>query len=139
MKIGELAKQSGLAPSRIRFYEASGLIVKVQRQANGYREYPAQTVQILQIIACAQQAGFTLEEIHSLVPPDLQGWRYDELIVSLEKKIREIDALQQRLSQNKAQLQAIIEHIQTKPESLSCSAQNERVLSQLWEQHPEDA
>ena len=26
MKIGELARRTGLAPSRIRFYEASGLI-----------------------------------------------------------------------------------------------------------------
>ena len=34
MKIGELAKISGLATSRIRFYEEAGLLV-VQRQANG--------------------------------------------------------------------------------------------------------
>jgi DNA-binding transcriptional MerR regulator len=33
MRIGELAKISGLAPSRIRFYEASGLIRSVARKA----------------------------------------------------------------------------------------------------------
>ncbi|EIY2514690.1 TPA: MerR family DNA-binding transcriptional regulator, partial [Pseudomonas aeruginosa] len=43
MKIGELAKLTGLATSRIRFYEASGLI-RSQRKANGYRDYAADTV-----------------------------------------------------------------------------------------------
>jgi hypothetical protein len=37
MKIGELAERTGLAPSKIRFYEAHGLIAPVQRQANGIR------------------------------------------------------------------------------------------------------
>jgi len=38
MKIGELAERTGLAPSKIRFYEAHGLIAPVQRRANGYRD-----------------------------------------------------------------------------------------------------
>ncbi len=65
MKIGELASRTGLAASRIRFYEASGLI-SAQRQANGYRRYPEQAVQTLGIISCAQQAGFSLDEIRRL-------------------------------------------------------------------------
>ena len=36
MRIGELAQRSGLAPSRIRFYERIGLLKLVQRRANGY-------------------------------------------------------------------------------------------------------
>ena len=43
MNIGELAKQSGLAASRIRFYEAEGLISQVGRQSNGYRRYKTRT------------------------------------------------------------------------------------------------
>ncbi|MCV4174694.1 MerR family DNA-binding transcriptional regulator, partial [Pseudomonas aeruginosa] len=49
MKIGELAKLTGLATSRIRFYEASGLI-RSQRKANGYRDYAADTVWILELV-----------------------------------------------------------------------------------------
>ena len=63
MKIGELAEQSGVAASRIRFYEASGLLQPAQRQANGYREYTPDTLTRLEIILCAQGAGFSLEEI----------------------------------------------------------------------------
>ncbi len=61
MKIGELAQLSGLNASRIRFYEAQGLIRQVERRANGYRHYPDQALQTLKIIICAQQAGFSLE------------------------------------------------------------------------------
>lgn len=58
MKIGELAKLTGLATSRIRFYEASGLI-RSQRKANGYRDYAADTVWILELVTGAQGAGFS--------------------------------------------------------------------------------
>ena len=51
MRIGELARRSG--PSRIRFYEAKGLINVVSRKANGYREYPADALIILDIIVGA--------------------------------------------------------------------------------------
>ena len=38
MKIGELARRSGLAASTIRFYESKGLLKAVSRQSNGYRD-----------------------------------------------------------------------------------------------------
>jgi len=50
MRIGELARRSGLTTSRIRFYEAKGLLNVVSRKANGYREYPADALMILGII-----------------------------------------------------------------------------------------
>jgi len=68
MKIGELAKEAGLAPSRIRYYEARGLIGSVDRGRNGYRHYSRETRQILEIIVAAQQAGFSLGEIRNLLP-----------------------------------------------------------------------
>ena len=63
MKIGELAKRSGLSAATIRFYESKGLITAVSRKSNGYREYPLEAVAVLSIIASAQQTGFTLDEI----------------------------------------------------------------------------
>ncbi|MWV17152.1 MerR family transcriptional regulator [Pseudomonas sp. L-22-4S-12] len=136
MKIGELASRSGLAPSRIRFYEASGLIA-AQRQANGYREYPEQTVQTLGLIACAQQSGFSLEEIRRLLPgSEQQDWAHDELLASLQRKVGEIEAMQQRLAQNKAQLLGIIAGIESKPEGMPCTENAERVLANLRDAGP---
>ncbi|MGH8446237.1 MAG: MerR family transcriptional regulator [Solimonas sp.] len=131
MKIGELATRSGLAPSRIRFYEASGLI-RAERQANGYREYGAQTVRLLDIITCAQRAGFALEEIRRLLPePDQQQWKHDEMLAALRGKVQEIDELQKRLRGTRAQLLTIIDAIETKPETLACADNADRVMAKL--------
>jgi DNA-binding transcriptional MerR regulator len=129
MKIGELALLSGLSASRIRFYEAQGLLQQVQRSANGYRQYPQQVLQTLQIIQCAQQAGFSLEELKQLLPDTVTGaFKHDELMVGLHRKIEQIEAMQRHLAQSKAQLQGLIENIQARPEGMACDANAERVL-----------
>ncbi|MDB5986075.1 MAG: merR family transcriptional regulator [Nevskia sp.] len=132
MKIGELAQRSGLASSRIRFYESSGLIASVKRGTNGYREFLPQTVGILEIITSAQHAGFSLEEIRHLLPtPDMQNWRQDELLASLRRKVEEIELMQRRLKKTKARLLSVIDSIENKPEGLACAANAERLMASL--------
>lgn len=133
MKIGELAKITGLAPSRIRFYEASGLIHAVERKANGYRDYETDAVWVLEMITSAQAAGFTLEQIRHLMPVNANGWRHDELLDGLKRKVEEIEALQQQLARNKAQLLLVIDGVQSKPEGMACADNTQRVLNQLRE------
>ena len=65
MRIGELARRSGLSTSRIRFYEAHGLLPKADRSENGYRDYPNSVVETLRLIHGAQDLGFTLSEIRA--------------------------------------------------------------------------
>ena len=67
MQIGALARTSGLAASTIRFYESKGLLPPASRQANGYRDYSPQAPALLALIASAQQAGFTLDEIRATI------------------------------------------------------------------------
>lgn len=133
MKIGELAQRTNLAPSRIRFYEASGLIA-AQRHANGYRHYSPQTVTTLEIILNAQQAGFSLDEIRRLLPENNQpGWNHEEILGSLHRKVAEIELMQERLAQNKARLVEIITQIENKPEGMGCDSNAERVMTQMRE------
>lgn len=134
MRIGELAQLSGLAPSRIRFYEASGLIHSVERKANGYRDYGEDTVWILEIITGAQSAGFSLEEIRHLLPLDANGWQHGELLDGLKRKVAEIEVLQERLKQSRAQLLLVIEGIESKPEGMQCADNTQRVLERLREE-----
>ncbi|KIY42232.1 MerR family transcriptional regulator [Pseudomonas sp. 10-1B] len=134
MRIGELAKLTGLAPSRIRFYEASGLIQSVERKANGYRDYSEDAVWMLEMITSAQAAGFSLEEIRNLLPVSANGWRHDELLFGLKRKVEEIEALQQRLARNKEQLLMVIEGIESKPEGMPCADNSQRVLDRLREE-----
>ena len=131
MRIGELAERSGLTASRIRFYEASGLINAVERNANGYREYTAEAVVTLDIITSAQKAGFSLQEIRSLRPTKLGTRHQDKLLDVLRKKVADIEALRERLAHSRAQLLGIIETIETSPEGLSCDDNRKRVLNRI--------
>ncbi|MBA6119225.1 MerR family transcriptional regulator [Pseudomonas putida] len=129
MKIGELARRTGLSASRIRFYEASGLI-EARRLGNGYRDYPEQVVRSLEIITCGQQAGFSLEEMRTLTQASGAGAaRHDLLLASLKRKVAEIEAMQQRLAQNRAQLLAVIAGIERKPQGMDCEANAERLIA----------
>ena len=67
MLIGELAAASGLSREALRFYEQQGLI-RARRLGNGYRDYPAEAVALVQYIRTAQQLGFTLAEIGDRLP-----------------------------------------------------------------------
>lgn len=133
MKIGELAKHSGLAPSRIRFYESSGLIRGVERKDNGYREYGPEALWTLDIITSAQRAGFSLDEIRNLLPNDQARWQHEALLASLERKVTEIELLQQRLAQNKAQLLVAIDSVKNRPDALACTDRAQWVLEKLRE------
>lgn len=130
MKIGELAQRTGLAASRIRFYEGIGLL-KAEREPNGYRTYSPQAVLVLNLIATAQQAGFSLDEIRMLLPPDLTQWKHGSLVETLRGKVQDIEALQMRLAQSKAHLVALLAEIEAKPADMDCTANAKRVLSRL--------
>jgi len=131
MRIGELAKRSGLSASRIRFYEASGLLPSVERRANGYRDYGEQALWVLEIITGAQQAGFSLEEIRHLLPLRQDAWQHGELLAALQRKVEEIERLQQRLAADKAQLLMAIQTIESKPEGMPCIENTQRLLGRL--------
>ncbi len=132
MKIGELARETGLSASRIRFYEAAGLISDVDRSSNGYRHYSRRAKQALEIIVVAQRAGFSLDEIRSLLPQENgSGRRRDALLAKLKKKLAEIDALQARLAETHDRLQAVIARIETASPNEDCFASAEDVLSSM--------
>jgi len=64
--IGEVAHTAGIATSAIRYYEQVGLLPPSKR-VNGKRRYDSAILSKLKIIRLAQQAGFTIAEIHMLL------------------------------------------------------------------------
>jgi DNA-binding transcriptional MerR regulator len=130
LQIGELAKQSGLTVSSIRFYEAQGLI-SVSRQANGYRAYSADAVVALNIITSARDAGFTLAEIRQLMPGDLSHCRDGALVGALRKRVDDIRMLEQRLAQTRLQIEDLIADIEDRPEGMTREANADRVLKRF--------
>lgn len=67
LKIAEVARRSGFAPTTLRYYEELGLVTPTERTAAGYRLYDETTVERLAFIARAKQLGCSLDEIADLV------------------------------------------------------------------------
>jgi MerR family redox-sensitive transcriptional activator SoxR len=63
--ISEVARQVGLRPSAIRYYEQIGLLPPAQRRGK-QRRYDTTALYRLAIIQRARQLGFTLDEIRQL-------------------------------------------------------------------------
>lgn len=128
MNISELSKLSGLNTPTIRYYEQIKLLPKAKRLANGYRKYSENDLQQLYLIKQAQQVGFSLEEIKSLIPANISNWNHEKLVETLNDKVKEITKMQKMLSDNKKNLLQLIESIQNKPDDMSCEDNAKRLM-----------
>ncbi len=99
MKIGELAKVSGLAAHTIRFYETKGLLPKANRNINGYRSYSDDSVQRLVTIQCAKRLGFSLEDILTVLSDSslTEGLDHDKVLQQLDVRLLEVESLMKGL------------------------------------------
>jgi MerR family copper efflux transcriptional regulator len=90
MRIGELAERAGVSCDTLRLYERQGLI-QADRRANGYRDFPAQMLEVVQLIRLAQSLGFTLAEIGGLMRGMAGAMSQEEVAALLRDKLAEID------------------------------------------------
>jgi MerR family transcriptional regulator, copper efflux regulator len=107
MRIGELARRAGVSTSRIRFYEACGVIRPAARAANGYRDYDVRTIETIAFIDRAQRLGFSLKEVaaHFRLPHDI---RKAQLEARLKARLAE---LEQHIEAALGQRQTLVEVI----------------------------
>lgn len=93
LTIGELAQQAEVQTSTLRYYENVGLLPTAKR-VSGQRRYAPDTLKRLSFIRLAQQAGFTIAEIKTLLEgfeldtPPLSQWR-----VLAHQKLIEVEAV----------------------------------------------
>jgi MerR family transcriptional regulator, redox-sensitive transcriptional activator SoxR len=96
MTIGEAAGAAGIRASAIRFYESKGLLPEAER-VSGQRRYDTEIVERLGVIAVAKEAGFSLDEIRTLLESADRGEpAHRELQALAERKLPEVDALIER-------------------------------------------
>lgn len=63
MKIGELARHTGVSVDTIRFYERRGVLPPPDRLPSGYRDYSLDMAERIRMAKFLQSLGFTLDEI----------------------------------------------------------------------------
>lgn len=67
MRIGELARKTGVEADNIRYYEKEGLLPAPSRQINGYRAYGQAHLDRLAFIRHCRSLDMTLAEIRVLL------------------------------------------------------------------------
>jgi DNA-binding transcriptional MerR regulator len=70
MKVGKLAKRTGISVRTLHYYEEIGLLAPTFRTRAGHRLYGASDVVRLQQIVSLRQLGFSLEEIGDCLKQD---------------------------------------------------------------------
>src|SRR4029077_13533556 len=93
MKVGEVARRSGVNVETLRYYERRGLLPPPDREPSGHRRYDEDTVRFLRAIKEAQAVGFTLTEIGEYLRAARRSAAPSEpLRVRMAAKIDEIDS-----------------------------------------------
>lgn len=67
MRVGELARKTGLTIRTLHYYEEIGLLVPGHRTESGHRVYGPADILLLQQIVCLRQLGFELADIRRLL------------------------------------------------------------------------
>jgi MerR family redox-sensitive transcriptional activator SoxR len=97
LTISQVARQVGLRPSAIRYYEQMGILLPASR-CGGQRRYGPEVLYRLAIVQRARRTGFTLDEIRRLffgfrkVTPVSERWRNLSA-----KKLAELETMAQQI------------------------------------------
>jgi MerR family transcriptional regulator, redox-sensitive transcriptional activator SoxR len=106
LSISQVARQVGLRPSAIRYYEQMGILLPAPRRG-GQRRYSPEVLYRLAIVQRARRTGFTLDEIRRLffgfrkVTPVSERWRRLSVqkLAELESMAEQIRGMQRLLQQ----------------------------------------
>ncbi len=121
MTIGALAKLAGVGAGTLRYYERLGLLAPEERTAAGYRIYRGDAAHRLRFIRRAQELGFSLEEIATLlVLSDNPHGRARDVKRITKEKIRDIEARLRDLQRLKQALEELATHCNGEGSTAEC-------------------
>jgi MerR family transcriptional regulator, redox-sensitive transcriptional activator SoxR len=106
----QVAKQAGLRPSAIRYYEEIGILSPAER-VGGQRRYDNTVLYRLTIVQRARQMGFSLEEIQVLFSGfDTKVPASDRWQQLSKKKLEELTRHMEEIQLMKGLLQEMVEN-----------------------------
>lgn len=106
MRIGAVAAAANVNEQTLRYYERAGLLEPPTRSANGYRDYPDDTVTLVRFTKRAQELGFSLDEARTLSrlrsDPSKSCLKVRQLaadkVADIERRIADLSAMHADLS-----------------------------------------
>ena len=132
LTIGQLAKQVGVRPSTLRFYEKEGLLQPNGRSESGYRYYGTDAAQTVRLIQRAQRLGFSLADIRPL----LQAWETGDLsdaavVATAEHRYLALEAQITRLLVQQHELEHFLQDLDRRVKKASASSSTPSAFDQL--------
>lgn len=73
MKVGEIARHTGLSAHTVRYYERIGLLDAARDSENNYRRFGAPALARLRFVRQAKRLGFSLREIREILETCASG------------------------------------------------------------------
>ena len=121
LRIGEVARQTGIGIETIRYYERKGLLAEPNRRPSGYRQYDEAVVDRLKFIRRTKELGFTLAEISEL----LDLWVHSDaeccqVRQKAREKIEEIEQKVKALNGMKRALKNLVEQCEQQGSLREC-------------------
>lgn len=93
LTIGQVARRAGLNVSAIRYYEGQGILPEAPR-VSGQRRYGEETLARLGVVDVAKRAGFSLDEIRTLLTASDAGEpAHTQLQELARRKLPEVEEL----------------------------------------------
>jgi len=90
MKIAEVSEQYGISSDTLRYYERIGLILPVNRNGSGIRDYNEIDVKRVEFIKCMRSAGLPIEVLIEYVGLVQEGDSTIEARKEILKEQREL-------------------------------------------------
>ena len=133
LTIGQLARASDVNVETIRYYQRRELLDEPDRPLGGHRRYASAAVRRVKFIRRAQQLGFTLEEVKSLLRLE-DGGGCRETRQLAERKLTIIEARIAALTRMRSALRELVtqcgdERSRTCPIIATLAAERDLVLS----------
>jgi MerR family copper efflux transcriptional regulator len=115
MRIGEVAKASGLPIKTIRYYDELGLLKTSGRTESNYRLFGPEVLGRLRFIKRAQSLGLSLVEIKEFLTVYDQGnlpcshihKKLEDKLIEIEQQIQQLQILKQELGELLSGWQAV--------------------------------
>ncbi|MDT0458579.1 MerR family transcriptional regulator [Streptomyces sp. DSM 41527] len=120
MRIGDAAVAAGMTPRALRYYEQQGLVT-ARRTPSGHRVYDAEDIRRLRAVRALRDAGLTVgdvrafahllhtmpaDDIPDLLPRAPGSGRRSDVEAVARRRLADLDARIERLSQLRARLAA---------------------------------
>jgi DNA-binding transcriptional MerR regulator len=105
MRTALLMTKAKVSRDTLRYYERKGIITPPPRAANGYRDYPDSTIDVIRFIRLGQSVGLSLNVIRRAVPfvkapvpgcPQLRA-ALEAQLASVETQLRKLNFARERL------------------------------------------